>query len=76
MLAAGAFTVPSPFVQFNITQSTGRAMKTTSHRVILGFHMTSRGMHNLGVRHCGAPRQRNLMQISSQFTRVAQYFSI
>ena len=29
--------------------------------------MTSRGMHNLGVRHCGAPRQRNLMQISSQF---------
>ena len=34
MLAAGAFTVPSPFVQFNITQSTGRAMKTTSHRVI------------------------------------------
>ena len=32
--------------------------------------MTSRGMHNLGVRHCGAPRQRNLMQISSQFTRV------
>ena len=33
-------------------------------------------MHNLGVRHCGAPRQRNRMQISSQFTRVSQYFSI
>ena len=33
-------------------------------------------MHNLGVRHCGAHRQRNLMQISSQFTRVSQYFSI
>ena len=43
---------------------------------ISSFHMTSRGMHNLGVRHCGAPRQRNLMQISSQFTRVSQYFSI
>ena len=36
--------------------------------------MTSRRMHNLGVHHCGAPRQRNLMQILSQFTRVSQYF--